>query len=102
MYFNFAGRDFYNALADRDIDELKITLFRFFIGTAAGTPIFVFSRYGKVAVTRFADFDSVELMMRRVCAECLVDGLEELDVRKVPFGLFGEQNILQSSILCRL
>lgn len=48
VYFSFTARDFYNALADGDVDRFKIQLFRFFLGTLVGTPIYVFSRYGKV------------------------------------------------------
>ena len=48
VYFNFTARDFYNALDARDNVELRIQLFRFFMGTLIGTPVFVFSRYGKV------------------------------------------------------
>lgn len=46
--FNFLGRDFFNALSQRDPEAFTTQLIKYLGGFAVGIPIFVFSGYFQV------------------------------------------------------
>lgn len=50
--FNFLGRDFFNALAEKNADEFQIQLIKYLCGFAVGIPVFVFRSYyqGKLSL----------------------------------------------------
>lgn len=50
MLFNFLGRDFFNALSERDVDAFQTQLLRYLGGFAVGVPVFVIKRYYQVGV----------------------------------------------------
>jgi hypothetical protein len=48
VVFNFLGRDFFNALSERDVDAFQTQLVRYLGGFAVGVPVFVVKRYFQV------------------------------------------------------
>lgn len=46
--FNFLGRDFFNALSEKNADEFTVQLFRYLGGFVIGIPFFVFRSYFQV------------------------------------------------------
>lgn len=48
VWFNFLGRDFYNALAERDVEGFKLQLIKYLVGFVLGIPVFVFADYYQV------------------------------------------------------
>jgi hypothetical protein len=48
VWFNFLGRDFYNALAEKDVDGFKLQLIKYLCGFVLGIPVFVFADYYQV------------------------------------------------------
>jgi hypothetical protein len=46
--FNFLGRDFFNALSERDVDAFQTQLVRYLGGFVVGVPVFVVKRYFQV------------------------------------------------------
>ncbi|MEW5304061.1 MAG: hypothetical protein WDW36_006696 [Sanguina aurantia] len=45
VMFNFLGRDFFNALSEKNADEFTVQLFRYLGGFVIGIPFFVFRSY---------------------------------------------------------
>ncbi len=48
MLFNFLGRDFFNALSEKDADAFTLQLFKYLGGFVLGIPVFVFRSYYQV------------------------------------------------------
>ena len=48
MVFNFLGRDFFNALSEKDVDGFYMQLVKYLGGFAVGIPVFVFKGYYQV------------------------------------------------------
>ena len=47
--FNFLGRDFFNALAEKDADRFAEMLVKWLVALCAGIPVFVFRDYYQVS-----------------------------------------------------
>jgi ABC-type uncharacterized transport system fused permease/ATPase subunit len=47
--FNFLGRDFFNALSEKDVDGFYMQLVKYLGGFAVGIPVFVFKGYYQVS-----------------------------------------------------
>jgi ABC-type uncharacterized transport system fused permease/ATPase subunit len=50
VWFNFLGRDFYNALAEKDVDGFKLQLIKYLCGFVLGIPVFVFADFYQVII----------------------------------------------------
>lgn len=48
MLFNFLGRDFFNALSQKDAERFTQMLFKWLGGIALGVPVFVYRDYLQV------------------------------------------------------
>lgn len=48
--FNFLGRDFFNALSEKDEALFQVQIFRYLGGFVVGIPVFVFRTYYQVRV----------------------------------------------------
>ena len=46
--FNFIGRDFFNALSDKNVEKFTMQLFKYLGDFAVGIPVFVFRDYFQV------------------------------------------------------
>lgn len=46
--FNFLGRDFFNALSEKDADRFTMQLMKYLAGFCVGIPVFVFKGYYQV------------------------------------------------------
>jgi len=46
--FSFLGRDFYNALSERDVAAFTMQLIKYLVGFVLGIPVFVYSDYLQV------------------------------------------------------
>lgn len=51
VVFSFLGRDFYNALSERDVAAFKLQLIKYLVGFVLGIPVFVYSDYLQVMTT---------------------------------------------------
>ncbi|KAF6265925.1 ABC transporter transmembrane region 2-domain-containing protein [Scenedesmus sp. NREL 46B-D3] len=45
VVFNFLGRDFYNALSERDVEGFKLMIVKYLAGFVLGIPVFVYTDY---------------------------------------------------------
>ena len=60
VMFNFLGRDFFNALAEKDADRFAEMLVKWLVALCAGIPVFVFRDYYQVSLpTRGPQFAAV-------------------------------------------
>jgi len=50
VVFSFLGRDFYNALSERDVAAFKMQLIKYLVGFVLGIPVFVYSDYLQVMI----------------------------------------------------
>jgi ABC-type uncharacterized transport system fused permease/ATPase subunit len=48
VLFNFLGRDFFNALSEKDTERFTQMLLKWFGGVVLGVPVFVFRDYLQV------------------------------------------------------
>jgi hypothetical protein len=48
VIFSFLGRDFFNALAERDAPAFQAGLLRYLAGFVLGIPVFVYADYTQV------------------------------------------------------
>lgn len=48
VWFNFVGRDFFNALAEKDEPLFKLMLVKYLVSFVAGIPVFVWADYLQV------------------------------------------------------
>lgn len=48
VWFNFLGRDFFNALAEKDVQLFQVQLVKYLTGFVVGIPVFVFAYYYQV------------------------------------------------------
>jgi ABC-type uncharacterized transport system fused permease/ATPase subunit len=48
VWFNFLGRDFFNALAEKDVQLYQVQLVKYLTGFVVGIPVFVFADYYQV------------------------------------------------------
>jgi ABC-type uncharacterized transport system fused permease/ATPase subunit len=48
VWFNFVGRDFFNALAEKDVDLFKLMIIKYLFSFVAGIPVFVLADYYQV------------------------------------------------------
>lgn len=48
VWFNFLGRDFFNALAEKDVQLFQVQLVKYLMGFVVGIPVFVFADYYQV------------------------------------------------------
>ena len=51
VLFNFLGRDFFNALSQKDAERFTQMLFKWLGGIALGVPVFVYRDYLQVSCT---------------------------------------------------
>lgn len=49
--FNFLGRDFFNALSEKDVELFHLQLLKYMGGFVVGIPVFVFKGYFQVRQT---------------------------------------------------
>lgn len=49
VVFSFLGRDFYNALSERDVEGFKLMIIKYLAGFVLGIPVFVYSDYLQVS-----------------------------------------------------
>jgi ABC-type uncharacterized transport system fused permease/ATPase subunit len=49
VVFSFLGRDFYNALSERDVEGFKLMIVKYLAGFALGIPVFVYADYLQVS-----------------------------------------------------
>lgn len=52
VVFNFLGRDFYNALSERDVAGFQVMIVKYLAGFVLGIPVFVFSDYYQVSTLK--------------------------------------------------
>jgi ABC-type uncharacterized transport system fused permease/ATPase subunit len=52
VVFSFLGRDFYNALSERDVDGFKLMIVKYLAGFVLGIPVFVYTDYLQVSACR--------------------------------------------------
>ena len=67
MVFNFLGRDFFNALSERDVDAFQTQLLRYLGGFAVGVPVFVVKRYFQVRGVWHARVTTVASQTLNMC-----------------------------------
>ena len=48
VVFNFLGRDFFNALSEKDAEGFSVQIVRYLAGFVVGIPVFVFKSYYQV------------------------------------------------------
>jgi ABC-type uncharacterized transport system fused permease/ATPase subunit len=48
VVFSFLGRDFYNALSERDVEGFKLMIVKYLAGFVLGIPVFVYTDYLQV------------------------------------------------------
>lgn len=48
VVFSYLGRDFYNALSERDVPGFRLMIIRYLAGFVLGIPVFVYSDYLQV------------------------------------------------------
>ena len=51
VIFNFLGRDFFNALSEKNADLFMLQLGKYLVGFALGIPVFVYRSYCQVGGT---------------------------------------------------
>lgn len=49
VVFSFLGRDFYNALSERDVEGFKLMIVKYLAGFVLGIPVFVYTDYLQVS-----------------------------------------------------
>lgn len=48
MTFNYLGRDFYNAISEKNVDAFQLQLIKYLAGFCVGIPVYVFKAYYQV------------------------------------------------------
>lgn len=48
VLFNFLGRDFFNALSEKDVERFTTQLYKWFAAVLLGVPVFVYRDYYQV------------------------------------------------------
>ncbi len=48
VLFNFLGRDFFNALSEKDVERFTVQLYKWFAAVLLGVPVFVYRDYYQV------------------------------------------------------
>lgn len=46
--FNYLGRDFYNAISEKNVDAFQLQLIKYLAGFCVGIPVYVFKAYYQV------------------------------------------------------
>jgi ABC-type uncharacterized transport system fused permease/ATPase subunit len=54
VVFSFLGRDFYNALSERDVQGFKLMIVKYLAGFVLGIPVFVYADYLQVSAAETA------------------------------------------------
>lgn len=49
VVFSYLGRDFYNALSERDVEGFNLMIIKYLAGIVLGIPAFVYSDYLQVS-----------------------------------------------------
>jgi ABC-type uncharacterized transport system fused permease/ATPase subunit len=63
VWFNFVGRNFFNALAEKDVDLFKLMIIKYLFSFVAGIPVFVLADYYQVTHPRHTTHPLSQLLM---------------------------------------